>query len=62
MYLVCGDSDSVVPYEENGQVLSSIYRQNGRIIEETLKDGCDHHPHGLEDNSPIISFVEKYYK
>lgn len=62
VYLVCGDSDSVVPYEENGQVLARIYREKGGIIEETLKAGCDHHPHGLEDNSPMITFVEKYYK
>ncbi len=62
VYLVCGDSDGTVPYEENGKELARLYGEGGGIFEETLKVGCDHHPHGLEDNAPIINFVERYYK
>lgn len=62
IFLVCGDADTVVPYLENGAHLARLYREGGGIIEEIVKPGCEHHPHGLEDNSPIIDFVEKYYK
>ena len=62
VFLVCGDSDTVVPYEENGKELLRMYRERNGIIEVVLKPGCEHHPHGLEDNTPIINFVEKYYK
>lgn len=59
--LVAGDSDSVVPYDENGKAFYDFYKENGGEIELYLKPGCDHHPHGLEDASPIIDFVEKHY-
>ena len=59
--LICGDSDTVVPYNENGRLLSDYYNKNGGILFEVLKKGCDHHPHGLEDNKALIEFIEKYY-
>ncbi|MBQ8340173.1 MAG: alpha/beta fold hydrolase [Clostridia bacterium] len=58
--LVCGDSDCIVPYAENGQVLAEKYRSSTVPFFEVLKPGCDHHPHGLEDNAPLINFVERY--
>lgn len=58
--LVYGDSDNTVPYEENGTVLEKYYRENGGIIVSIGKANCAHHPHGLEDNTPIIEFVEKF--
>ena len=58
--LVYGDSDNIVPYEENGAVLEKYYRKNGGIIVSIGKTNCAHHPHGLEDNTPIIEFVEKF--
>lgn len=60
--MVYGDSDEVVPYHENGAVLEKYYRDNGGIIEAIGKPGCKHHPHGLDDRTPIINFVEKYSK
>ena len=60
--LVYGDTDTVVPYEENGLVLEKYYRENGGVIVSIGKENCGHHPHGLEDNSPIIEFAEKYCK
>ena len=59
--LVCGDSDTVVPYEENGKILSEAYRKTDIPFFEVLKAGCDHHPHGLEDQTPLIAFVEANY-
>lgn len=58
--LVYGDSDDVVPYEENGALLERYYKENGGELVAIGKAGCGHHPHGLEDNSPIIEFMEKY--
>jgi len=55
--LVAGDSDPVVPYHENGAVLEKFYKENGGTIEVIIKPGCEHHPHGLDDNTPIIDFV-----
>lgn len=58
--LVYGDSDETVPFCENGAILEKYYRENGGIIVSIGKENCGHHPHGLEDNTPIIEFVEKY--
>lgn len=58
--LVCGLSDNVVPYEENGEILYNFYKNNGGNVERYLKPGCGHHPHGLEDNKPIVDFMIKY--
>lgn len=58
--LVYGDSDEVVPYSENGALLEKYYKEQGGRIVAIGKPGCAHHPHGLEDNSPIVEFVEKY--
>ena len=58
--MVYGDSDTVVPYEENGALLEKYYRENGGTMAVIGKKNCGHHPHGLEDNTPIIEFVQKY--
>ncbi|MBQ6998582.1 MAG: alpha/beta fold hydrolase [Clostridia bacterium] len=58
--LVSGDADTVVPYDENGIFLNDAYVKNGCTIQTIIKNGCDHHPHSLEDNTPIIEFIKKY--
>ena len=60
--MVYGDEDHDVPYHENGAIFERFYKENGGIIEVYEKKGCGHHPHGLEDNTPIIEFVEKFRK
>ena len=59
--LVSGDSDTIVPYDENGKYLYELYKAGGGEIEVIIKPGGDHHPHGLEDNTPIADFIEKHY-
>ena len=59
--LICGDSDKTVPYIENGKLLAEKYRQSDVSFIEILKKDCDHHPHGLDDLTPLIEFTEKYY-
>lgn len=58
--LVAGDSDRVVPYCENGQLLERYYKALGELIEVHVKVGCDHHPHGLENPGIIADFLEKH--
>ncbi|MBE7025076.1 MAG: hypothetical protein E7408_03360 [Ruminococcaceae bacterium] len=60
--LVSGDSDSVVPFEENGKLFADAYTAAGRTLETYIKPGGDHHPHGLPDISPLVAFIEKYAK
>lgn len=55
--LVCGDSDTVVPYEENGKQLYAYYQKHGGTIKLILKKGCGHHPHGLDDPGEIVAFI-----
>ena len=60
VFLVCGDSDTVVPYCENGELLYEKYKQAGEEITLVLKPGCDHHPHGMDDLTSLIAFAEKH--
>jgi len=57
---VCGDSDKIVPFEENTGILESRYRQLGGPIQVISKPGVDHHPHSLVDPTPIVEFVVKH--
>ena len=34
----------------------------GKTIFQMVKEGCDHHAHGLSDNTPLIEFAFDYYK
>lgn len=58
--LVAGDSDKTVPYDENGIFLERAYRENAIDIQVHIKKGCDHHPHSLEDPTPIVEFIMKH--
>jgi len=61
IFLVGGDSDDIVPFDENGEAFyEAIKKYNGNIV-KIVKKGCNHHPHGLEDNTPLIDFTLKYY-
>ncbi len=59
--LVSGDSDSSVPYDENGIYVYNHAKEHGMTIELYIKKGGDHHPHGLPDNTVIADFIKKYY-
>lgn len=55
--LVTGDSDGTVPHRENSEVLNEIYKKRGAKILYIVKEGCDHHPHSLEDPTEICDFL-----
>jgi lysophospholipase L1-like esterase/pimeloyl-ACP methyl ester carboxylesterase len=57
---VYGDADDVVPWEENTGLLADRYRKLGGAITLIAKPGVGHHPHGLDDSTPIIEFIAKH--
>jgi pimeloyl-ACP methyl ester carboxylesterase len=57
---VYGDADDVVPWDENTGVVAERYRKLGGDITLIAKPGVAHHPHGLEDSTPIIEFIAKH--
>jgi pimeloyl-ACP methyl ester carboxylesterase len=54
---VVGTADTTVPLEENTDILAKRYRALGGEILVIRKEGVGHHPHGLEDSTPIADFV-----
>ncbi|WP_166820040.1 prolyl oligopeptidase family serine peptidase [Thalassoroseus pseudoceratinae] len=57
---VYGDADEVVPWEENTGVLAERYRKFGGDITLIAKPGVGHHPHSLDDPSPIVEFITQH--
>ncbi len=57
---VYGDADEVVPWEENTKVVAERYRNLGGIITLIAKPGGKHHPHGLDDSTPIVEFILRH--
>lgn len=56
---VAGDSDDIVPMEENIGVVETRFREMGGNIKLILKKGVGHHPHSLEDPAPVVEFLER---
>lgn len=54
---VCGDSDQVVPFKNNMDVIRSRYLSLGGNVEVIIKPGCDHHPHSLDNPEPVVNFI-----
>lgn len=57
---VFGDADDVVPWDENTGIIAERYEKLGGKIELIRKPGIGHHPHGLDDSTPIIEFIRKH--
>lgn len=58
LLLVYGDRDTVVPHAENSELVYTRYKKLGGPVERVVKPGQDHHPHGLKDVRPVVSFFE----
>ncbi len=58
--IVAGLVDTVVNWEINGKVTAERMEAAGAIIEVITKPDCDHHPHSLDDPTPIVEFIEEY--
>lgn len=59
---VFGDADDVVPWDENTGLIETRYKELGGSITLIRKPGVGHHPHGLDDSTPIIEFIAKNAK
>ncbi len=57
---VYGDADKVVPWKENTKIIADRYKKLGGSIELIGKKGIGHHPHGLNDSTPIVEFIFKH--
>lgn len=57
---VVGDADDVVPPAENALVVADRYRALGGTIELIRKPGVGHHPHGLDDPTPVVEFLVRH--
>jgi len=57
---VYGDADETVPWDENTGVVAERYRKLGGHIELIAKKGVGHHPHGLDDPTPIVEFIARH--
>ncbi len=58
LLLIAGDADEIVPFEANAKRMMDYCRDNGIKITSIVKPGCKHHPHSLEDTTPILDFVQ----
>ncbi|AMV29842.1 Alpha/beta hydrolase family protein [Gemmata sp. SH-PL17] len=56
LLLVYGDKDLAVPHVENSELLYNRYKALGGSVEQIVKPGQDHHPHGLKDVTPVVKF------
>jgi pimeloyl-ACP methyl ester carboxylesterase len=54
---VVGDTDDVVPVAENTAIVEQRYRALGGTIKVIHKPGIGHHPHGLDDPTPVVEFI-----
>ncbi|MCK5270363.1 MAG: hypothetical protein KAJ46_06245 [Sedimentisphaerales bacterium] len=54
---VCGDSDKLVPMDENTDILEERYKKLGGRIRIILKKGIGHNPHSLKDPTKIVRFI-----
>ena len=60
IFSVCGETDRVVPFDENTAILAKRYRELGGEIEVICKPNCDHHPHSLKDPTRIVNFILRH--
>lgn len=57
VFQVLGDADEVVPVKENGFVMRERLLAAGGSYREIIKPGALHHPHGLDDPTPVVDFI-----
>ena len=55
--IIAGVADEVVPFDKNSGKLLAFAKENGIEVRNILKPEGLHHPHGLDDTTPVIDFV-----
>jgi pimeloyl-ACP methyl ester carboxylesterase len=54
---VVGDTDDVVPVSENTALIEKRYRELKGPVRVIHKPGVGHHPHGLDDPTPVVEYI-----
>ena len=57
MLHVCGETDKVVPVDENTVIFEREIQAAGGNIKTIYKPDVGHHPHSLENPTPIVDFI-----
>ncbi len=57
MLHVIGDADDIVPVAENTMPFEQQIKSAGGNITVIHKPGVSHHPHSLQDPTPIVNFI-----
>ncbi len=57
LFHVCGETDDVVPIDENSRLVFQRYQALGGPMTLIAKPHCNHHPHSLKDPTRIVNFV-----
>lgn len=55
--LIAGGNDKIVPYNENGAMLQTVYEKGSVPFLLVIKPECGHHPHSLDDPRPVAEFL-----
>ena len=54
---VVGDADTAAPMAENSDIVQDRFQKMGGKFVLIVKQGCEHHPHGLADPTPVADFI-----
>ena len=57
---LAGETDDTVPYAENGARMEQQYKKLGGAFELIMRKGEGHHPHGLQDPTPVVDFIQRH--
>ena len=57
---VMGGKDDVVPYAENGARIEEQYNKLGGTFKLIRHEGEGHWPHGLQDPTPVVDFIQAH--
>jgi hypothetical protein len=55
---VAGAKDDAVPVSENGDRMQAAYAKAGGAFKMIRRETEGHHPHGLEDPTPVADFIQ----
>jgi pimeloyl-ACP methyl ester carboxylesterase len=58
--MVCGTIDPLLL--RFGTTIETLYQQFGGRVSMLLKEGAGHHPHSLNDPTPMADFIEKSFQ
>jgi pimeloyl-ACP methyl ester carboxylesterase len=59
LFILYADADKAAIPDENALLLIYRYQKLGGTYDVHIKHGFDHHPHGLDDPTPIVTFIDK---